>query len=519
MKELVSFDTDRIKSYVFATGKLKEIRGASAILDELNRIDMVKLADDFNADTIYANGGCGMFVVDSEDAQNLIESVQNLYRKSTLTGSISGASIELPDQNDIQPYLRNLAYRLRVCKDSNPQNQSVVSHSYLRPCDSCGQQYAAVDTDEDELLCKSCNNKRQKDEKIKEEIERLIEFDFDEEEPEKLVESGVDFDENKLWHRLIRDLSSEEQIYSLSDRRRPEDFSELGSISTPRNYMGLIYADGNNMGKHIETIQDQKSLSEFSRSVDGAIYESVVSAIKQHLQPYSIEPEVLPFDILLLGGDDLVMVTTADKVIDTAITVTEDFRNFTEAKYEPLTLSIGVAIAHAKFPFGNFLSLAENALKFAKKESAKRKLHQDERDSENGLINFIVVHSSGSLDFNDYYQKELIFKPNNEKFHRTLRPYNVDELKTVQNTIRRLEGFPRNKLHRLREAVFLGQNQSFLEGLTVLSRLKKEEKEELLDFLDYFAEGSGQSFFPWFNKGKEYFTPFLDLVELYNFIE
>lgn len=504
MKELVSFDTDRIKSYVFATGKLKEIRGASTILDELNRIDMVRIAQDFSAGKVYANGGSGMFVVDSEDVQDFIKSVQKLYREKTLTGSISGASIKLPEEDNIQPYLKNLAYRLRICKDSNPKSQSVVSHSYLRTCDSCGQQYA-VDTVEDELLCRSCINKREKDEVIKEEIG-------------KLIKSATKVDKRKLWHRLISDLH-ESEYPSLSDRRRPEDFSELGSISTPRNYMGLIYADGNNMGKQIEKIKDLERLTEFSESVDGAIYESVLSAIKQHLQPYSIEPGVLPFDILLLGGDDLVMVTTADKVIDVAITVTEDFRYFTETKYdEPLALSIGVAIAHAKFPFGNFLSLAENALKFAKKEAAKRKLHGVERDSEKGLINFIVVNTSSSLDFDDYYQKELILD-DCEKFHRTLRPYNVDELKTLQNAIRRLEGFPRNKLHRLREAVFLGQNKSFLEGLTVLSRLKKEEKEELLDFLNYFAEGSGQSFFPWFNKGKEYFTPFLDLVELYNFIE
>jgi len=33
-RSLVSYDTDRIKEYVFATGDLKEIRGASGILDE-----------------------------------------------------------------------------------------------------------------------------------------------------------------------------------------------------------------------------------------------------------------------------------------------------------------------------------------------------------------------------------------------------------------------------------------------------------------------------------------------------
>ena len=39
-KYIVAFDTDQIKKYVFATDALKEIRGASALLDELNRIKM-----------------------------------------------------------------------------------------------------------------------------------------------------------------------------------------------------------------------------------------------------------------------------------------------------------------------------------------------------------------------------------------------------------------------------------------------------------------------------------------------
>jgi len=503
MKQLVSFDTDRIKNYVFATGKLKEIRGASAILDELNRIDMVDIASDFNADTIYANGGSGMFVVDSENSQTFIKSVQKLYHEKTITGSISGTSIELSNDNDIQNCLKNLAYRLRICKDSNPKSKSIVSHSYLRTCDSCGEEYA-VDKHpvDDDLLCQSCLNKRKKDEKIKEEIE-------------KLIKDNIDIDKRKLWHRLIDDLRNMD--YPLSDRRRPIDFDELGINSTPTNYMGLIYADGNNMGKQLEKIKKLDKLKEFSQSIDEAIYYSVLTAINQHLKPYT---EVLPFDILLLGGDDLVMVTTAEKVIDVAITVNEKFRELTEKICdEPKSISVGIAIAHAKFPFGSLLSLAEGALKSAKKESSKRKIHNDKRYSENGLINFMVVNSSSSLDFNNYYSRELTYSSGDDEFYRTVRPYNVEELKFIQNTIRNLKSFPRNKLHTLRESVWLSKNQSLLEGLTVLCRLKSNQRNELTNFLDYFKlEEQDMTFFPWIKRDQKYFTPFLDLTALYNFI-
>ena len=59
-KLLVSFDTDRIKEYIFATGRLREIRGASAILDELNRLDMVEKSSEFRAEKIYAISSFGI---------------------------------------------------------------------------------------------------------------------------------------------------------------------------------------------------------------------------------------------------------------------------------------------------------------------------------------------------------------------------------------------------------------------------------------------------------------------------
>ena len=49
-KYLVSFDTDRIKDYIYATNSLKEIRGASAILVEVEdeRLKDVKSEKQFN---------------------------------------------------------------------------------------------------------------------------------------------------------------------------------------------------------------------------------------------------------------------------------------------------------------------------------------------------------------------------------------------------------------------------------------------------------------------------------------
>ena len=360
-KLLVSFDTDRIKEYIFATGKLREIRGASAILDELNRWDMVEKSREFHAEEIYANGGSGMFTVPEALAGAFIQTVEKEYRLRTRTCSITSAVTELPpgftDQDAIQPYLQTLMHRLRLKKDGNTSPQPLLTHPLLRTCDSCSERYASqnVTEPESELLCGSCKNKRDKNKEIQIDIKDVISG--------KAEENVV----HKLWYRLLDNLAGED--YEVTGKKRPEDFDDLGEMSKPENYMALIYADGDSMGKVLENLQNLDQIKQFSEVVDNAIYQSVHEAVLGHLPPGD---KYFSFDILMLGGDDLVMVTTAHKAIEVSMKITEQFSELTQKGLgERLTLSVGVAIAHTKFPFPSLLNLADQALKFAKEGGGK----------------------------------------------------------------------------------------------------------------------------------------------------
>ena len=508
-KLLVSFDTDRIKEYIFATGKLREIRGASAILDELNRSDMVEKSREFHAEEIYANGGSGMFTVPEASAGAFIQAVEKEYCLRTRTCSITSAVTDLPpgftDQDAIQPYLQTVMHRLRLKKDENTSPQPLLTHPFLRTCDSCGEQYASQNVTEPkpELLCGSCKNKRDKNKEIQIGIKDII---------SGKAEENV---AHKLWYLLLGNLAREG--YEVTGKERPEDFDDLGEMSKPENYMALIYADGDSMGKALENLQNLDQFKQFSEVVDNAIYQSVHEAVLTYLPAGD---KYFPFDILMLGGDDLVMVTTAHKAIEVSMKITEQFSELTQKGLdERLTLSVGIAIAHTKFPFSSLLNLADQALKFAKKEAVKRKRHGQETGTE-GLINFIVVNNSNSLDFDSYYEETL--SDDDQNVYRTLRPYNLEDLRYIVETIRCLkrENFPRGKLKGLRDAIFQNRNQSILEGVMFLSRTKDKKHQQIFrDFLAHFAPSSFSPYFPWFKEGEDYHSPFLDLIELYDFIE
>ncbi len=364
--------------------------------------------------------------------------------------------------------------------------------------------------------------KRDKDSSVKSSIHRIVKNVKD----HSVAEVG-------LWSTLIPLLDA--RNYDIAGHNRPEDFNDIANMSHPKKYIGIIYADGDSMGKELERLQSGADFKQFSEAVDNSIYEAVAGAISKHLPSKS--DKTWPFDILLLGGDDLVMVTPADKVLEVGLTVMEQFTEFTRAKLgRALKLSVGIAIAHANYPFGQLLSLAESTLKFAKKEGAKRR--QVGKTWEGGLLNFVVVSSANHLEFGEFYDDTLVAyadegnkatnKPKN--LHRTLRPYNAADFRELLNIRRNqtIAGIPRGKLKQLQQSIFQSQKQAMIDGLTLLFHWRNNKQREAIQkVVEEFARRNqnGQVhglLFPWYQVGvksnPKYYTPLLDLIEIFDFV-
>jgi hypothetical protein len=331
---LVALDTDHIKQYVFATDRLKDIRGASSILDGLNRKEMNRIADSFNAKRVYTNGGSGLFLVEGDEktAGEFGESVQKEYSLATKDGvSISFAVQQLPDDIDpwtdlrTQPFLKLLEYRLLQKRETPLSVTTLAAHPLMRPCDSCGIQYAegrdryedADPADQDKRYCNICLTKRKEDDRVKRGIKHLIEENI---EPDSYI-----------WREIIR------QLWLLNynipgGTERPSDFNKLRGMAGGKDYLALIYADGNGMGKAVNECKDLTTRKEFADRIDKAVYQALSAAIAQHLPVLPANgdnPSMFPFDILLIGGDDIVIVTPAAYAMDVALTIAKQFHKHT----------------------------------------------------------------------------------------------------------------------------------------------------------------------------------------------
>lgn len=524
-KITITFDTDHIKEYVFAASTLKEIRGASGLLDEINRKKMLATVKeiDSSAERIYANGGQGMFKADPNKVDEIIAAVKALYQSETITASITGVAHHF-EQGSFNDNLKALGYKLRLAKSMKGGFANLVTHPLLRPCDRCREEYA-TQNDPDEakkVICQSCLIQRTRGEKSTDQADAIFAGEMN--------PDGQDV-QKTIWEWLAPALCGADN--SFVGAKLPKDFNALGNLSN--GYMALIYADGNNMGERFLQCSSESELKKLSEQVvDLGMRTAVLEAVKANLKPVNKQ---LPFDILMLGGDDLIMVTTSDKAIETAKMISEEYWKHTNEQDDPLSVSIGVVIAHAKFPFGSLVKLAESTLKFAKKEDAKRKLKNSKHNSK-GLINFLVVNAGADVDFghvfNKSYKHEDEWKEQKRKFIRTLRPYDADELDELIKLIRKFKGysFPKNKLQALREATFFSESESLLEGLAIQSRLKDEQRKlvwealklksnanackKLADF--EFTDGADCQMAPWAKKNGVRYSPFVDMAELYNFI-
>jgi hypothetical protein len=599
---LIALDTDHIKQYVFPTDKLKEIRGGSSVLDGLNREDMERIKGEIEKEkrckiqSVYTNGGSGMFLVmaDKEVAEEFGRRIQKAYTRETQGGAtISFATqfvpddvklYEDPDTKAVDPrahgYLRLLTYRLIQAKMTPAETTSLLSQPLLRYCDACGIRHAEKEdrlirtdpTESSKRFCAVCLAKRDEDEKVRKGIGQIIKerASASNSAPAK-AKTASDQKSSYIWQtiiKLVQDEKLQGKKYNLPEETvRPKDFNELRGIPGSKDYLALIYADGNAMGQTIDECRTLTEREAIAKRIDMGVYVALSKAIVRHLPVVPIADasatHMFPFDILLIGGDDIVIVVPAASAMDVAQTVAEEFHKYTRAndsKGLGHTLSVGVVLAPIKYPFGLLHDLAESTLKFAKTQAASDLANEGQRAKERaakGLpvedpvareklvtdyretrINFLVVAGSTSHDFKIVYSLLHTDKQQtkNPEFYATLRPYTVEALDLLLNAIRegRRQALGRTKLHQMREAILkMNLTTSVHEARAILRNWHDKQRGLVAQRVYLLAERYQKKYhdpqnpaldfpqvtFPWFADGPQvYRTPLLDFVELYDFV-
>jgi len=193
---------------------------------------------------------------------------------------------------------------------------------------------------------------------------------------------------------------------------------------------------------------------------------------------------------------------------------------------QPVTLSAGVAIAHAKYPVVSFAGLAQDLLKSAKRcnkngwYGAQRQ--QERKDSS--TLDYLVVSEPSANPVSKIREDELTYQLEGITHRLTQRPFTLEKCRRVVDLVKELKQsqLSRSRLYALFESLYQGRNHSVLQYLSLINRLQGNQGEKIKSLLHTIEQDKSlfpdEQMFPWNVTEDECCTPLLDMMEIYDFV-
>ena len=516
---LVLMDTDRIKDYIFATNRLKEIRGASLLLDKLNTQESRDSLADFDGEEVFIGGG-GVLATfpDKPRAEGYIAAIQAVYRKGTHIATITGVAVPIPsgDRGE-QEALRRVRTELRLAKGARTGTQALLTNPYFRLCQSCNR-YPVTAVDEGDELCAACYTKRKaaraQPDETAEEIEQMAFPPYSGYSKFATRASALYGDDR--WQGLT-------WVPAKLDRLEGPDTSHIG----------FIHADVNNLGAFLEQQSSLANIKELGKKVEEALEGALVDAVRK--VGLKLRRRGWPFFIIIMGGDDVTLIVPAKQAVPLANELCLAYEERikaalgeeTSVRGDPvgtLALSAGVVIAKPAHPAYALADRAEDLVK-----SAKRCSHELEAEGHGPIptLDFQVIHTPTANPVQEVREKEYFQERNGQRYWYTFRPLPcrpigpLPGVNTLLDTIRNLRrsDFPRNKLNEWADLIYTSEIEQILDWQMLQTRVTGEAHRALVRTISDFRLIRERVFAQPGVVGEPYITPLLDLIELYDFVE
>lgn len=514
---LLAADTDRTQAYVFESARLPEIRGASWKLDDLNRQieqmvnDAIQEAPSPPCQVVYAGGGGLLAIVPQSQAEVLARKIEALYPQETIMATITAAWRPIteamleggypPDQDaPFGALVRWAGTWLRRRKESKPVVPFIPALPYAERCASCQQRPANPQTLSwtQGPLCDVCRTKR-------------------------------DFAHRDYWFAQVREAVGHPEADA------PRTLGEIGRACRARTgYVGFIYLDGDGLGQVLETLPKAKDYTTFSEAVEKSARGAVFDALRR-LSPVKVEGDkevrepgtgcvtIHPFEILTIGGDDVMLIVPADQAIPVACDISQGFETrmreqlSTSEANESYTLSGGIVMADDHNPVRFLRNLAEQLQDIAKAARQKVAVNQS-------YLDFLVLTSGDMAEQNvqrlrQHYPYTLDGPPT---LRLGMRPYRAETLQVLWEGLNDLyqKGFPNRQMSQLADALLSGRREA---TLFYLYQKARDEHYLPLDQLLRKVQqpDNNEDPLPWIRSEQkeehDFATALWDIVELYSF--
>ncbi|MFN3849595.1 MAG: Cas10/Cmr2 second palm domain-containing protein [Spirosomataceae bacterium] len=391
-KYLYGASVQGIQDFIFQTNKLREIGGASEIVEQIcTKKFVIEIGSGLIADNIIVNAAGNIKYI-FEDKQSCEAFVLKFPQKISRFApgiTISQTVVEVKDNDKLSDAIDKLEKNLKTQRNK-PENPIEVGFMGLERARRTGG--VGVEKPEDEVLDSSIQAKIKAFEKAR--------------NKDLLKEKN----EQNLYHKFFGEELDFDKI--------PFDLNQI-TKGKSNSWIAVIHADGNGLGSLLQklgeklkekTIEEAKSVfAEFSVKLDLATQ----TAAKNAFNSLNSSETKYPLRPIILGGDDITLIIRADLAYDFTVEFLKQFETQTKeqlsslngihADFEKgLTACAGIAYIKDSYPIHYGLHLAEQLTKKAKMASKKI-----DRSLPPSSLSFYKVQSSFIEDMEDIVNKTL----------------------------------------------------------------------------------------------------------------
>lgn len=467
----VSFETPSIQKYLFATNNLKEIRGASALVEDIHGEKTRTLIEKCGGEIIFLGGSGGAaFFTDASRVDGFREQLEERFYRKTAFLFPHWAFFEGPRSLPLPEVFAELS-RNKEPLTGSPHRGPNLSTA-LRYCESCyafPAKTLAIQGNGLGAVCEVCERKQKTMRRDKKTDLPYVYGLFNH------IKNGPGKAKGN-WQKAASLFFEREQ--GALQTILPNETSEIGSGDQEREgYIALLYADANNLGAFFRVLQQashqqgkvdpfahyNKTSRDFREHAGSATYQAILETFKEG--PKLERGKPLPLEILYLGGDDILIAVGADKAADLAICLGRCFQKTMTAisGTRALSLSIGIAYGRYKTPIHLMMNKAGECLELAKKRTA----------IEPGIEGAIAFDLTDRVP---EFQRENLLTGN---------PYSLSELACILSSLSTYQSHEfagRSQLEDLIQACEQGRNQGIFGFLSLLGRMRSDRADQVERF-------------------------------------
>ena len=409
-KYLYGVSVQGIQDFIFKTNKLKEIIGASKIIEDMDSKDFQK---EYNL---------------KEKPEKLLQAAGNIR-------------LRFNNKEDLEKVVKNFPKDIMLAAYGITISQAVVedTNDYKK------------DSKELEKKLKIQRNK----------VSIPLDFHFNilKQNPRTALPL-VSSDKDKATEQKV------ERFKLFADKQKKENretIFKIEDLSNNKNKIAIIHADGNGLGNIVKELNETE-IVKFSKDLDEATKEAYKLASE------GIEK----IREVILGGDDLTVIIDANEALKFTKKFLEEFEKATKNIHKgyDLTACAGITFCNEKYPFHYAVKLAEDLCSHAKKDSkdfAKEKnlslapssimFHNIQSSNVESFSKFIddeLTINGVRCDFGAYYLNEYENKPTIENLEKVIEDFKKENspkgrLREWLSDLEFDRTYANNQLNRIKE--------------------------------------------------------------------